>query len=75
MFTDFTNDILSYYKEFVLRGERDNFVGNFADTHRMQQGDVLWHLVSYTPKVSVFLYFCPSLVVQGYVRSIVVNTL
>lgn len=51
LFTDFTNDILSYYKEFILHGERGNFVENFADTHGMQQLDVLQHLTGYTPKV------------------------
>lgn len=55
LFTDFTNDILSYYKEFILHGEKGNFVGNFADTHGMQQLDVLQHLTSYTPKVCVSL--------------------
>jgi len=51
LFTDFTNDILSYYKEFILHREKGNFVGNFADTHEMQQLDVLQHLTGYTPKV------------------------
>ncbi|OJJ82330.1 uncharacterized protein ASPGLDRAFT_27185 [Aspergillus glaucus CBS 516.65] len=56
LFTDFTNDILSYYKEFILHGEKGNFVGNFADTHRMQQLDVLQHLTGYTPKLLKSVY-------------------
>jgi hypothetical protein len=51
-FTDFTNDILSYHKEFVLRDEKANFVDNFAQSHDMRHLDVLQHLTSYTPKVS-----------------------
>lgn len=51
LFIDFTNDILSYYKEFVLRDEKGNFVANFADTHQMSHLDVLRHLTSYTPGV------------------------
>lgn len=54
LFTDFTNDILSYYKEFVLRDKKGNFVANFAQTHDIQHLDVLRHLTSYTPKVSPF---------------------
>lgn len=51
LFIDFTNDILSYYKEFVIRQEKGNFVANFAETHDMTHLDVLRHLVAYTPQV------------------------
>ncbi|KAJ5465601.1 terpenoid synthase [Penicillium desertorum] len=47
--SDFTNDILSYYKEFILADEKGNFVSNFAETHHMRQLDVLRHLTSHTP--------------------------
>ena len=57
MFTDMTNDILSYYKEFVLRDEKTNFVANFAETHDMSHLDVLRHLVSYAPQVSLLFTF------------------
>ncbi|PLB39848.1 terpenoid synthase [Aspergillus candidus] len=55
-FIDFTNDILSYYKEFVIRDEKGNFVSNFAETHNMTYLDVLRHLTSYTPKVLMSVY-------------------
>lgn len=55
LFIDFTNDILSYYKEFCLDDERGNFVANFADTHHVQHLDVLRYLTSYTPGVSFTL--------------------
>jgi hypothetical protein len=58
LFIDFTNDILSYYKEFVIRQEKGNFVANFADTHDMSHLDVLKHLVAYAPQVS-FLFLGP----------------
>ncbi|GAB1215637.1 hypothetical protein ATERTT37_004829 [Aspergillus terreus] len=51
LFIDFTNDILSYYKEFVLDDEKGNFVSNFAITHHMQHSDVLRNLSAYTPEV------------------------
>lgn len=51
LWIDFTNDILSYYKEFVIREERGNFVANFAETHDMSHLDVLRHLVGYAPQV------------------------
>ncbi|EKV11021.1 Trichodiene synthase [Penicillium digitatum] len=51
LFIDFTNDILSYYKEFCLSNETGNFVSNFADTHHVQHVDVLRYLTSYTPEV------------------------
>ncbi|KAI9368844.1 terpenoid synthase [Aspergillus egyptiacus] len=51
LFIDFTNDILSYYKEFVVRQESGNFVANFAETHGLSHLDVLRHLVGYAPKV------------------------
>ncbi|KAF7715295.1 Trichodiene synthase [Penicillium ucsense] len=51
IFTDFTNDILSYYKEFVIDQETGNFVANFSETHGMSHVDVLKHLTKYTPKV------------------------
>lgn len=57
-FIDFTNDILSYYKEFVIKQEKGNFVANFADTHDMSHLDVLKHLVAYTPQVN-FLFLSP----------------
>ena len=53
--SDFTNDILSYYKEFILADEKGNFVSNFAETHHMRQLDVLRHLTSHTPLVSLNL--------------------
>lgn len=52
LFIDFTNDILSYYKEFCLNDETGNFVANFADAHHVQHLDVLRYLTSYTPAVS-----------------------
>lgn len=55
LFIDFTNDILSYYKEFCLDDETGNFVANFADTHHVQHLDVLRYLTSYTPTVSFTL--------------------
>lgn len=51
MFIDFTNDILSYYKEFVIREEKGNFVDNFAQTHEMSHLEVLRHMASYMPQV------------------------
>lgn len=51
LFIDFTNDILSYYKEFVIRQEKGNFVANFSETHDMSHLDVLKHLVNYAPQV------------------------
>ncbi|KAJ5792853.1 uncharacterized protein N7503_008831 [Penicillium pulvis] len=56
LFTDFTNDILSYYKEFVIKQEKGNFVANFSETHGMSHLDVLRQLTTYTPQVvgSVF---------------------
>ncbi|KGO75161.1 Trichodiene synthase [Penicillium italicum] len=51
LWIDFTNDILSYYKEFVIREEKGNFVANFAETHEMSHLDVLRHLVGYAPQV------------------------
>nr|WPN08560.1 PgfB [Penicillium griseofulvum] len=51
LFIDFTNDILSYYKEFVIRQEKGNFVANFSETHEMSHLDVLRHLVAYAPQV------------------------
>lgn len=53
LFIDFTNDILSYYKEFVLDDEKGNFVSNFAITHHMQHSDVLRNLSAYTPEVGL----------------------
>ncbi|RJE22101.1 Trichodiene synthase TRI5 [Aspergillus sclerotialis] len=55
LFTDFSNDILSYYKEFVIRQEKGNFVANFAETHDMTHLDVLRKLVDYAPQVCLFL--------------------
>lgn len=59
LFLDFTNDILSYYKEFILNDEKGNFVSNFAITHHMQHSDVLRNLSVYTPEVdlSMIAYF------------------
>ncbi|CAP96367.1 Trichodiene synthase [Penicillium chrysogenum] len=53
---NFTNDILSYYKEFCLADERGNFVANFADTHNVQHLDVLQYLTSYTPGLTKSAY-------------------
>lgn len=53
LFLDFTNDILSYYKEFILNDEKGNFVSNFAITHHMQHSDVLRNLSVYTPEVDL----------------------
>ncbi|KAJ5500834.1 hypothetical protein N7463_008084 [Penicillium fimorum] len=53
---DFTNDILSYYKEFCLGDETGNFVANLADTHHIQHLDVLRCLTSYTPSVTKSAY-------------------
>ncbi|KAJ5517633.1 hypothetical protein N7453_000055 [Penicillium expansum] len=65
LFIDFTNDILSYYKEFCLNDETGNFVANFADTHHVQHLDVLRYLTNYTPGVTKSAYKqlgnCPSL--------------
>lgn len=54
LFIDFTNDILSYYKEFCIRDEKGNFVANFGETHGMSHLDVLKHLAGYTPQVSCY---------------------
>ncbi|PYI22627.1 terpenoid synthase [Aspergillus japonicus CBS 114.51] len=51
LFTDFTNDILSYYKEFVVHQEKGNFVANFAEAHGMSHLEVLRRLVDYAPRV------------------------
>ncbi|KAK2764571.1 hypothetical protein FQN54_009266 [Arachnomyces sp. PD_36] len=56
LFVDFTNDILSYYKEFCIHDEKGNFVANFAQTHGMSHLDVLKHLASYTPQVIQSVY-------------------
>ncbi|CAI7600592.1 unnamed protein product [Penicillium glandicola] len=56
LFIDFTNDILSYYKEFCLGDEEGNFVANFADTHHVQHLDVLQYLANYTPGVTNSAY-------------------
>ncbi|KAJ5288149.1 hypothetical protein N7478_003835 [Penicillium angulare] len=56
LFIDFTNDILSYYKEFCLDDEKGNFVANFADTHEVQHLDVLKYLTSYTPRLLKSVY-------------------
>ncbi|ODM14737.1 hypothetical protein SI65_02314 [Aspergillus cristatus] len=56
IFIDFTNDILSYYKEFVIREEKGNFVANFAETHSMSHLEVLRHMASYTPQVINSVY-------------------
>ncbi|KAL2699825.1 hypothetical protein AAEP93_009800 [Penicillium crustosum] len=56
LFIDFTNDILSYYKEFCLNDETGNFVANFADAHHVQHLDVLRYLTSYTPAVTKSAY-------------------
>ncbi|OQE35326.1 hypothetical protein PENCOP_c013G07251 [Penicillium coprophilum] len=56
LFIDFTNDILSYYKEFCLADETGNFVANFADTHHVQHLDVLRYLTSYVPDVTKSTY-------------------
>jgi hypothetical protein len=50
IFIDFTNDILSYYKEFI-NDEKANFVANFGETHQMEQLEVLRYLTLYTPQV------------------------
>ncbi|KAE8384121.1 terpenoid synthase [Aspergillus alliaceus] len=56
MFIDFTNDILSYYKESILDNEKRNFVSNFAVTHHLQELDVLRYLATYTPQVLASVY-------------------
>ncbi|RAH66275.1 terpenoid synthase [Aspergillus aculeatinus CBS 121060] len=56
LFTDFTNDILSYYKEFVVHRETGNFVANFAEAHGMSHLEVLRRLVDYAPKVIANVY-------------------
>ncbi|KAJ5165665.1 uncharacterized protein N7500_007495 [Penicillium coprophilum] len=56
LFIDFTNDILSYYKEFCLADETGNFVANLADTHHVQHLDVLRYLTSYVPDVTKSAY-------------------
>ncbi|KGO63618.1 Trichodiene synthase [Penicillium italicum] len=56
LFIDFTNDVLSYYKEFCLGNETGNFVANFADTYHVQHLDVLRYLTSYTPGVTKSAY-------------------
>ncbi|KAI2786537.1 hypothetical protein POX_g08923 [Penicillium oxalicum] len=56
LFTDFTNDILSYYKEFIIEQETGNFVANFSETHGLSHLDVLKHLTSYAPQVVHSVY-------------------
>ena len=51
LFIDFTNDVLSYYKECFVNGEKGNFVSNFGQAHQMKSLDVLRRLVDYTPQV------------------------
>ncbi|OJJ97243.1 hypothetical protein ASPACDRAFT_62922 [Aspergillus aculeatus ATCC 16872] len=51
LFTDFTNDILSYYKEFVVHQEKGNFVANFAEAQDLSHLEVLRRLVEYAPRV------------------------
>ncbi|OQE26884.1 hypothetical protein PENFLA_c006G10653 [Penicillium flavigenum] len=46
---DFTNDILSYYKEFYVGDEQGLFIANLADTHHVQHLDILQYLTNYTP--------------------------
>ena len=53
LFTDFTNDIMPYYKEFILGDEEVNFVANFAKTYHMPQLEVVRNLASYTSQVSL----------------------
>lgn len=62
LWIDFTNDIMSYYKEFVIREENGNFVANFAATHDMSHLDVLRHLVGYAPQVWFSSHFCITMV-------------
>ncbi|OQE82748.1 hypothetical protein PENNAL_c0035G00775 [Penicillium nalgiovense] len=53
---DFTNDILSYYKEFCVGDEQGLFVANLADTHHVQHLDILQYLTNYTPGVTNSAY-------------------
>ncbi|OQE29324.1 hypothetical protein PENFLA_c004G03934 [Penicillium flavigenum] len=56
LFTDFSNDILSYYKEFVINQEKDNFVANFSEAHGMSHVNVLRELTTYVPQVIGSVY-------------------
>ncbi|KAJ5472779.1 terpenoid synthase [Penicillium desertorum] len=56
LFTDFANDVLSYYKEFVINEEKGNFVANLSETHDISHMDVLRQLANYTPQVVSSVY-------------------
>ncbi|KAI9035199.1 Trichodiene synthase [Aspergillus affinis] len=56
LFTDFTNDILSYYKEFIINEEKGNFVANLAEAHEVSHLQILKHLSNYTPQVLHSVY-------------------
>ncbi|KAJ5188189.1 Trichodiene synthase [Penicillium cf. griseofulvum] len=50
-FADYTNDILSYYKEFVIADEKFNFVDNFAKSHGLSHIQVLCSLAEHATEV------------------------
>ncbi|KAJ5731815.1 Trichodiene synthase [Penicillium malachiteum] len=50
-FVDYINDILSYYKEFVLADEKFNFVDNFAESHGLSHIQILCGLADHAAEV------------------------
>ncbi|KAJ5157986.1 Trichodiene synthase [Penicillium coprophilum] len=50
-FADYINDVLSYYKEFVLADEKFNFVDNFSKSHGLSHIQVLRGLADHTAEV------------------------
>ncbi|KAE8356667.1 terpenoid synthase [Aspergillus coremiiformis] len=56
LFMDFTNDILSYYKECIIGDDKDNFVSNFGEAHQVKPLDVLRSLALYIPQVLASVY-------------------
>ncbi|KXG49219.1 Trichodiene synthase [Penicillium griseofulvum] len=53
-FADYSNDILSYYKEFVIADEKYNFVDNFAESHGLSHIQVLCNLAEHAAEVHAF---------------------
>jgi hypothetical protein len=53
-FADYINDILSYYKEFVIANEKYNFVDNFAKSQGLSHIQVLCSLAEHAAEVSIF---------------------
>ena len=51
-YLDFTNDVLSYYKEHVIHGETSNFVANYSRAHQIPHSEVLLSLTQHVSRVS-----------------------